>query len=127
MASTGAIAAKLDRGMKALKAAAERITEAVPEAPALKLPEWRDADYERAEQMEALGQWLTGLADLVAPVEEAAAPVEVLTGDELPPEGDPPADGMPVVVINEDGEPVLVLTDELPTEDAAPKAKSKKK
>lgn len=111
MASTGAIAAKFDLGMKALKAAAERITAAVPEAPALKLPEWRDPDYERAEQMEALGQWLTGLADLVAPVEEVAAPVEVLTGDELPPEG----------------EPVDVLTDELPTEDAAPKSKSKKK
>lgn len=68
MASAGAIAAKLEIGMRSLKAAAQRITEAVPEAPALKLPEWRDADYERAEQMEALGQWLTGLADLVAPV-----------------------------------------------------------
>ena len=110
MASTGAIAAKFDLGMKALKAAAERITAAVPEAPALKLPEWRDPDYERAEQMEALGQWLTGLADLVAPVEEVAAPVDVIS-DELPPEGDP----------------VEVLTDEPPTEDTAPKPKSKKK
>ena len=86
MASTGAIAAKLDRGMKALTVAAERITAAVPEAPALVLPKWRDPDYERAEQMEALGQWMTGLADLVAPVAESE-PIS----DELP-----PADGEPV-------------------------------
>lgn len=87
MASAGAIAAKLELGMRALKAAAERIKEAVPEAPALVLPEWRDADYERAEQMEALGVWLTGLADLVAPVAEAAP--------EPLPEGEPELEAKP--------------------------------
>lgn len=110
MASAGAIAAKLELGMRALKAAAERIKEAVPEAPALVLPEWRDADYERAEQMEALGQWLTGLADLVAPVAEVEPEPELLPEGEPLPEGEVPAG------------------DELPTEpepEAKPKSKKK--
>jgi hypothetical protein len=115
MASAGAIAAKLETGMKALKAAAERIKEAVPEAPALVLPEWRDADYERAEQMEALGQWMTGLANLVAPVAEPG--IEV-SSDVLESSIVTDAHGIPVAELPPEDEPDSV---------ADPKPKGKKK
>ncbi len=97
MATRAALGAIRDKSVKQIAYAADRLAGVAGIEPVVIPAHSRDLEHLQAYQLEALAGWLTNLADAVAPVEEAAAPVEVLAGDELP------------------------------TEDAAPKSKSKKK